>query len=130
MTIIALMVHIGCAESDANDPDENTAIMRDASTRLVLDMGLGRDASSTLITADATTENMDIDRGDPDCRELYYCLTQCTDSTCSQTCRAASSPEGSALYDAIYMCAAANECTQRGGGYIEECMDMHCTDAI
>mgnify|MGYP001345003890 CR=1 FL=1 len=129
-TIIALMLHLGCAESDPNDADGDAPTARDPSTRLVLDMGVGRDASGTLITADATPGNMDIDRGDPDCRELYYCLTQCTESVCSQACRTASTPDGSALYDAIYMCAAANECTQRGGGYIEECMDMHCTDAI
>ena len=131
-----LLVTFGCAgaEIDAEQTPQ-PPVSRDAGAQLLLDAGLERtqdaeasDQGGSALT-DVETVDAALEMGVPECIELSNCLAACDDPECSLGCRNMATEDARALYDSIFVCASANDCSRPGGGYDRNCMEMHC-DAV
>ncbi|MBV69776.1 MAG: hypothetical protein CMH52_00375 [Myxococcales bacterium] len=123
---------VGCAGAEIDSPETEPPISRDAGMRLILDAQLpASDANPASPNLDSGLMDSDpidvaIEMGDLQCRELSECLADCSDPDCSLACRMAAPDMSTALYDAIFVCASANDCARPGGNYDQMCMTLNC----
>ena len=132
---LILFTH-GCAGAEIDGEQTlQPPVSRDAGAQLFLDAGLDMPLDAAAIEQDSSAL-VDVsvvdaaeEMGDPACIELSNCLAECQDPECSLGCRNAATEDATDLYDAIFVCASANDCSRPGGSYDRDCMEMHC-DAV
>ncbi|MEE2756459.1 MAG: hypothetical protein VYA30_07345 [Myxococcota bacterium] len=125
---------VGCAGAEIDETQTAPPIERDAGAQIILDtQSPMADVSPASTNQDAGLVDSDLvdaalEMGDSGCRDLAQCLSECSSPDCSLACRMAAPEASSALYDAIFVCASANDCARPGGNYDQMCMTLNCAD--